>query len=66
MKARDLLRAVEQYTERGFKTPEELLQELPDDKFRLAVRAAAELFKALRAEAIRRGIWDELKGVKVK
>jgi hypothetical protein len=64
MKARDLLRAVEEYSARKFKMPEEILKELPDEQFRTAVLAAAELLRTLKAEAVRRGIWDELKGRK--
>ena len=66
MKARDLLRAVEEYSARKFKMPEEMLRELPDEQFRIAVQAVAELFKTLKTEAIRRGIWDDLKTKKVK
>ena len=40
---------------------EEALSDLPDDKFRLAVYAAAEAFSRLKKEAIRRGIWEDLK-----
>lgn len=66
MKARDLLEAVQRYAEAKHKTPEALLRELPDDEFRVAFYASAELFKTLKAEAVRRGIWNELKGTKVK
>ena len=63
MKARDLLQAVEGYSQMN---PEEALQKLPDEKFRLAMLIVAEMFRTMKNEAIRRGIWDELKETKVK
>jgi hypothetical protein len=70
MKARDLLRAVEQYTslkQYASSNPEEALQKLSDEQLKTAVRVSAELFSTTKKEAERRGIWDELiKGLKVK
>ena len=63
MKARDLLRAVESYSQMN---PEEALQKLSDEQFRTMMLTVAEVFRTMKAEAIRRGIWDELKGTKVK
>ena len=62
MKARDLIRAIENW---GTK-PEAALRELTDDQFKIAFWASVELFKTLKAEAERRGIWDELTRKKVK
>ncbi len=45
--------------------PSKVLHELPDAQFRLLVYTAAELLSQVKAEAIRRGIWDELKTKKV-
>jgi hypothetical protein len=70
LKAKDLLRTVEAYSRQKSKIFEEItqemLRELPDEQFRMSVMVAAELFLTLKAEAIRRGIWDELKTKKVK
>jgi len=49
---------------RTLRNPEEALRELPDDQFRVALLASAELLRQMRNEAVRRGIWDELKGIK--
>ena len=65
MKARDLLRAVENYSKQKFEVPEHILREVPEEQFRLMVYASAELFKTLKTEAIRRGIWDDLKTKKL-
>lgn len=43
-----------------------MLKALPDDHFKLALLASAELFKQMKDEAIRRGVWDEVKGTKVQ
>jgi hypothetical protein len=40
---------------------EAFLQDIPDETFRLMVLGVAGAFVSLRDEAIRRGIWDELK-----
>ena len=65
MKARDLLRAVEHYARAKHLTNEQMIQELPDDKLQLAILTAAELLRSLKGEAVRRGIWDDIKMVKV-
>jgi hypothetical protein len=64
MKARDLLTIIERYAEASRMTTEKLLEEVPNDKFKLIVQSTATLFKHLKEEAIRRGIWDELRGMK--
>jgi hypothetical protein len=66
VRARDLFRAIDEYSVWKFKVPEEILCEIPDEQFRVAVQAAAMLLKTLKAEAVRRGIWEELKGMKVQ
>ena len=43
------------------KTAERMMRELPEDKFRIMVYAAAELFRTVKKEAERRGIWDDIK-----
>lgn len=62
-KATELLKAVERY--KAMMTaqpdPEQLLREVPDEQFRVLVYTAAELLKTLKAEALRRGIWDDFK-----
>lgn len=40
--------------------PSEALRQLPDDKFKLAFWAVADMFKSMKHEAERRGIWDDL------
>lgn len=60
MKAKDMLRAIEQYTQAKYWNTEDMLRELPEDKFRLALQASAELFRTLKKEAVRRGIWDDI------
>jgi DNA polymerase III gamma/tau subunit len=56
----DLLHAYEQFKVAGDE-PERLMREMPEAQFRLVVQATAVLFSQLKQEAIRRGIWDELK-----
>ena len=60
MKARDLLRAVEQYALAKHSITEQMLQDLTDDQVRMAVRVVAEMFRTLKKEAIRRNIWNDL------
>lgn len=62
MKAAELLHAINTWS----KTPEQLLRELPDEQFRIACYAAAEMLKTFKDEAVRRGIWDDIKTKKVK
>ncbi len=64
MKARDLLNAVEQWQAMRV-DPEKALQQLTDEQLRTAVLVAAEVFKSVKNESVRRGIWSEFKGVKV-
>lgn len=45
--------------------PETALRELSDDQLMAAVLVAAGLFKMMKTEAIRRGVWDSMKGQKV-
>ena len=45
-------------------TPEtmaRMLREMPEDKFRTMVYVADELFRTVKKEAERRGIWDDIK-----
>lgn len=46
-------------------TPDEALGTLDDEQLKTALLVSAELFKKIKIEAQRRGVWDELKGVKV-
>ena len=41
--------------------PKALLRDLPEEQFRLAFWAVADLFLTMKNEAIRRGIWDSFK-----
>ena len=66
MKARDLLRAAQLYANSRHITTNEMLSQLSNEQLTTAVRIAAELLKQLKSEAIRRGIWDDLKTMKVK
>jgi len=58
--ARELLNAVKQYAARNNLDPETAMRALPDEQFKMLVWSTAELFKTLREEAKRRGIWEEL------
>jgi hypothetical protein len=40
------------------------VRSLTDDALKRMVQSVASLFKTLKDEAIRRGLWDELKGLK--
>jgi hypothetical protein len=42
------------------KDPRELLRQVPEAQFKLMFWALADLFKAFKREAERRGIWDEM------
>jgi hypothetical protein len=46
-------------------TLEEALRKMPDEQFRTLVLTVAEMMKTVRDEAVRRGIWESFKGVKV-
>ena len=50
---------------RMLETPEELLVKLPDANFRTAIYAVADIFSVMKKEAIRRGIWDDIKTKKL-
>jgi len=56
----DLIHAYEQFKAAG-DDPERLLMEMPEAQFRLVVQSTALLLSQLKREAIRRGIWDDLK-----
>lgn len=60
--ARQLLDAVKRYSElkKCDVDPEKMLLEVPDEQFKMMLFTTAELFKKLRAEAERRGLWDEI------
>ena len=45
--------------------PAVLLKELDDEHVRTMAYVAAGLFKAVKDEAVRRGIWDDIKTTKV-
>jgi hypothetical protein len=45
--------------------PTALLKELDDEHVRTMAYVAAGLFKAIKVEAERRGIWDDIKTAKV-
>lgn len=40
--------------------PQEMLRKVPEEQFKLIFWSAADLFKTLKAEAERRGIWEEM------
>ena len=40
--------------------PREALKQLPEEQFKVAFWATADLFKIMKHEAERRGIWDDL------
>lgn len=60
------LKAIEQYAELQKLDIEQLFQKLDDEQFKLVFYAVAELFTKLRNEAVRRGIWDEIKTKKIQ
>lgn len=62
----DLLDRVQRLRELADAPPEEILKTVPEDQFRLMVYSTATLFKALKVEAQRRGIWDDLKTQKLQ
>jgi len=45
--------------------PALFLQKLPEAQFRTALLVTAETMKLMRDEAIRRGIWDDIRHAKV-
>ncbi len=44
---------------------EDMLRKLDDEAFKLAMYATATLFSKMKTEAIRRGIWEEVRGVQL-
>jgi len=60
--ARQLLDAVKRYSalKAAAVDPIAQVRALPDEQFKLLVWSTAELFRTLREEAKRRGVWDEL------
>ena len=40
--------------------PGEVLQQLPEEQFKLAFWSVADLFKVMKKEAERRGIWEAM------
>jgi len=50
----------------GITDPQQAIRSLPDEQFRVTVLAVAMMMQTVRDEAIRRGIWDDIKGMKVK
>lgn len=61
----DLLDRMQRLRELVDSPPEEILKTVPEDQFRLLVYSTATLFKAMKVEAQRRGIWDDLKTQKL-
>lgn len=46
-----------------FMNPERAIRELTDEQLRTAVMASVEVLKTLKAEAVRRGIWESWKKI---
>jgi hypothetical protein len=44
----------------GKVNPGEILRQLPEQQFKLAFWAVADLFKTMKKEAERRGIWEDM------
>jgi hypothetical protein len=58
--ARQFLDFIHAYEREKDTDPEQTLQALPEDQFRLVLQASALLLTQLKREAQRRGIWDEM------
>jgi hypothetical protein len=46
--------------------PRELVRQIPDEQFKMAFWALADLFKIFKTEAERRGVWFEMLGIRGK
>ena len=45
---------------------DEKLQEISDEQFKIVMWAVVELFQKMKAEAIRRNLWEELSKKKLR
>jgi hypothetical protein len=54
-----------QQTHGGTKDLDEMFRALTDDQLKLLVQVVASGFRTLKAEAERRGVWEELKTMKI-
>ena len=60
MEARQLLRLLDLVKHYQTKEPKEILGQMSDEQFKVAFWAVADLFKQMKNDAIRRGLWEEL------
>jgi len=65
MKAKELLAAAQRFAFLQGLPSDQLIQQCTDEQLKTAILVTAELFRTVKVEAERRGIWDELKTKKV-
>jgi hypothetical protein len=64
--AKEFLKAVELYSKAKTLDPYVLLRSLSPDQLRTVLQVTAQLFKDVKDETVRRGLWEEFSTIKIK